>query len=261
MTRAMTRQTLRHALLFLASMLLIAGAGIAQTRTITYRWLNQPCAEMINCEGGCSACNLPEEQDAVVIGTNAALIGTNAALIGVEACPFPESTGDNALWLTGWSTVPNDAHRIVINGIALVPVVIDSVIIVHRAAADGPARFAARFLDPFGTMAVELDQTTSAERSESVLKDCGALARPDGAPYSTFQLQLQAYQGTGAWILDEVRVVVSEREQDITTGVVAVRGNGLHAEPTPAVDVLGRTLGMQPGSGLRIGGRSVLVVQ
>jgi hypothetical protein len=219
-------------ILFYMLFLLAATEGKGQTRSITYQWLNLPCAENINCATGCSACNEPSEEDLVVFGTN-------AALIGVDACPHPVESGDNALALSGWSTSPEDAHRIIISGIAQVPVRIDSIIIVHRRDVDGPARLSISVKDLGDGEGMETDVATSETFDTSVLTECGEVEKPSGSAFGTFQVQLKAYLGNGGdWVLDEVRIVVTVIE-GISTGITAVSSTpSTNAERR--IDLLGR---------------------
>ncbi|HMC97977.1 MAG TPA: hypothetical protein VKG92_09995, partial [Flavobacteriales bacterium] len=66
----------RQILLFAA----VIGTLHVGAQVISYQWLNVPCSGMINCDVGCSACNMPEDQPGV-------FIGTNVAWIGVGTCP------------------------------------------------------------------------------------------------------------------------------------------------------------------------------
>ncbi len=239
-------------LVLLPMSLLGAEQGKGQARTLSYQWLNQPCAEVINCEGGCSACNLPAPGDQVVFGTN-------AAMIGVEACPFPVSVGDNALWLSGWSAAPGNEHRIVISGIAQASVRIDSVIIVHRREANGPARLLARVHDQGDGGGGMKDVSTNESFEATVITDAGVVEKSDASGLASFQLQLQAYDGSdGAWVLDEVRIVATVIE-DISTATISLEGPPtVHAAST--IDLLGRAAHATKGD-LRFRAGDTMIVQ
>ena len=239
-------------LVLLPIFLLCAAQGNGQTRTISYQWLNQPCAEIINCEGGCSACNLPAPGDQVVFGTN-------AAMIGVEACPFPVSVGDNALWLSGWSAAPGYEHRIVISGIAQVSLRIDSVIIVHRREANGPARLLARVHDQGDGSGGMKDVSTTESFEATVITDAGVVEKSDASGLASFHLQLQAYDGSdGAWVLDEVRIVATVIE-DISTAIISLEGPPtMRASST--IDLLGRAAHATKGD-LRFRAGDTMIVQ
>lgn len=251
---AMERTVILKKVLLHLLFLIAAAQGMGQSRTITYKWLNEPCMQMINCEGGCSACNEPGEDDPIVFGTN-------AALVGVDACPHPVLVGDNALLLSGWSTAPDDAYRLLISGIAQVPVRIDSVIIVHRRANDGPTRLAAQVQDLHDGSGVVLDVPAGDEFQDLVITDAGVVEKPAGSAYGTFQLQLQAHGGgVGPWILDEVRIVVTEFEQDLHTTVTELTRVG-PAGPTTPVDLLGRELRPSVQNGMSVRAGSIIVAE
>lgn len=242
---------LNHIVMY--ALFLLATQGKGQTRSITYRWLNLPCAENINCATGCSACNEPMEDDMIVFGTN-------AALIGVEACPHLVATGDNALSLSGWSTTPDEAHRILLSGIAQVPVRIDSVIIVHRSELEGPTRLSVSVKDMGDGEGLDADLPTDAIFTTTVLTNCGDVEKPVGSAFSTFQLQLQAYLGNGGdWILDEVRIVVTALEDELTTGLAEIKPAGSGPASATATDLLGRIADLN-STGMRFrNGRTIII--
>lgn len=220
-------------LVLLPIFLLCAAPGNGQTRTISYQWLNQPCAEIINCEGGCSACNLPEADQVV--------FGTNAALIGLDACPHPFAVGDNALLLSGWTDAPSDDRRVLVSIIAQTAVLIDSVIVLHRRVADGPSLLRVSIIDQSGASNVVSDGMVPSDFHPTAIAECGVALKDPGMAFASFQVQLQAYSGTGEWYLDELRIVVSELHGDITTGIEEFnRERDLVA--SDAVDLLGRKI-------------------
>lgn len=240
--------------LFYALFLLAAAQGRGQTRSITYQWLNLPCAENINCATGCSACNEPVEEDMVVFGTA-------PALVGVTACPHPVVTGDNALFLSGWSTAPDDAHRILISGIAQVPVHIDSLIITHRSDVNGPTRVFMSIKDLSDGEGLEADVSTDESFTTTVLTDCGDVNKPVGSSFATFQLQLQAYLGGGGdWILDEVRIVVSPLEELLTTATTELVRPVSIARQSMTIDILGRERQSRLASGLHYRTTNTIII-
>jgi hypothetical protein len=207
-----------------------------QSRTVVYQWLNTPCSENLNCEGGCSACNEPAGEDLVVFGTN-------AAFIGVHPCPHPIASGDNALALSGWGAVADDAHRILISGIAQVPIRIDSVVVVHRREENGPTHVAIQLKDLNDGSGVASEAVASPYFATTELMQCGTVEKPEGMGFGSFQLQLQAFGGSGGdWVLDEVRIVTTPLVDGITTGLVH-HGAASVTNTAPAVtDLLGRNV-------------------
>lgn len=251
----MKRTELLKLFLLYLLFLLAAAQGRGQTRSITYQWLNLPCAENINCATGCSACNEPAEEDMVVFGTN-------AALIGVQACPHPVVTGDNALSLSGWSITPDDEHRILISGIAQVPVRIDSVIVTHRSEVNGPTRMTVNVLDQSDSEGMVADVVTSGSFTTTVLTEGLEVNKPMGSSYATFQLQLQAYLGNGGdWILDEVRIVVSPLDEVVTTAITDLAAAQPGTNPSMTVDLLGRERPSNFASGLQYRITNTLIIQ
>ncbi len=241
-------------LLLLIPFVLVADPCIGQQRSIEFKWLNQPCGEMINCADGCSACNEPEGGDMVVLGTN-------PALVGVSACPHPVRSGDNALLLSGWTTVPDDARRILISGIAQVPVRIDSVIVVHGSGPNGPTGLLVGLRDLNDGEGHSIDVAIGRSIMSTEMTGCGVIEKPASMAYGSFQLQLQAYGGGGGdWVLDEVRIVVTELEEQLTTGLLPGSMAVLNNAATNKIDLLGRTLSMGNETGMLMQrGRTVIV--
>ncbi|WKZ67360.1 MAG: hypothetical protein QY325_05415 [Flavobacteriales bacterium] len=225
----------------------IMGTVKAQEYRIEYRWLNEACAEVLNCEGGCTACNL-------AAGTSGPLIGTNAAWIGVDACPLPIAVGDNAVFSTGWTAEPAGDRVLAISGVATAPIRIDSIRFRHALYADGPQRVKVLFT-PDAAMAPEVvaDVEVPLEFTSVALSDLGSVVPPEGSSIGTFQLRFQPYQNTnGAWALDEV-VVVASPLQGTQTGIAEVweripQGKG------PLHDLMGRPVGDEPAPGVYIRG-------
>ena len=112
--------------------------GLLHAQVIDLTWPNQPCATVLNCDTGCTACNLPAAQ-------GAALLVNAPAFLGVDVCPHPVTVGDNAVLTYGWPAEPDTAHAVLITGLAFTPTRIDSVVLHHRRGADGPARLQVRY--------------------------------------------------------------------------------------------------------------------
>ncbi len=109
----------------------VGASASAQSRSLTWEWGNAPCGDMLNCETGCSACNLPSEEDAY-------FFGTGATWIGVRPCPNPIVTWDNAVFTESWEMTPVAEKMVIISGMTLTSMELDSVVIQHRSFAGGP---------------------------------------------------------------------------------------------------------------------------
>ena len=224
-----------------------------QSRVIIYQWLNTPCSENLNCEGGCSACNEPAGEDLVVFGTN-------AAFIGVHPCPHPIASGDNALALTGWGTVADDAHRILIGGIAQVPIRIDSVVVVHRREENGPTHVSIQLKDLIDGSGVASEAVATSYFTTTELMQCGTVEKPEGMAFGSFQLQLQAFGGSGGeWVLDEVRIVATPLSDGITTGLVEHGTSNGTNRTHPVTDLLGRNVRLPSEGPLFRKGSTIIV--
>lgn len=243
---------LRH--LILPPVLLISSLGaIAQTRTVSYQWLNQPCAEMINCPGGCSACNQPEGDQVV--------LGTNAALIGVSACPHPFALGDNALLLSGWTSVPDNSHRLVASVMSMVNVRIDSVIVIHKRVDDGPRQLLVNVKDLAGSAQAMIEAPTPEQFGATVLASCGTAVKGEGLSYAGFQIQLQAFDGEGDWYLDELRIVMTELHDDLTTGITAVGSQQRAPTTTSFISMLGQQVPAAHSDGVQLRKGNTIIIQ
>lgn len=213
----------------LALLALIMLPAALPAQTLDYRWLNQPCAQVLNCDSGCTACNMPASSGAV-------LIGTDLASLSIDVCPHPVTTADNALFTTGWPTLADDQHRLMLSALALQPLHIDSVVIRHRRTADGPAMLRVSTAlnngpaNAVGSVVVDEGFTTT------VFTDLGVAAAQEGNAMGLFQLILQAEQGQGgAWVLDEVRIVTSPASLTAIPELLSQR-----ATNAPRYDLLGR---------------------
>ncbi|MCB0792814.1 MAG: hypothetical protein H6595_10790 [Flavobacteriales bacterium] len=215
-------------------------------QSITWSWLNEPCAMMLSCDTGCTACNVPSNE-------SPQFMGTNVAMIGLDVCPFPVQVNDNVLLTYGWSDAPQPGHRVVLSGIALVPVHIDSLFVRGIGMAAGPHRIRVDLAMNNGTPVPMADQELVEGSSTLLLDDLGTVQADETMVFGTFQITLTAYQGSaGAWGLDEVRVVGSPAS--LSTSVP----EGLQATGTtsaiPECDLLGRAVrSMAPGPRLHAG--------
>ncbi len=218
------------------SLLLLSGTAAAQS--IEYSWLNQPCASLLSCDTGCTACNSARV-------TDSQFTGTDAAWIGVDVCPHPTVTADNTVYTYGWPSIPDEDHMMLVSGIAFTPIHVDSLIFRHRSAPDGPQRLRVRFgVNESLSMNEIADLATSSEFSSTVLTDLGTVQAGDGMLYGFFSLLLQPYLGEGGpWELDELRIVgssmISTAVPDLS--VPAQAGN------LQKFDALGRPIIERPG--------------
>jgi hypothetical protein len=241
---------------FLSIIALSTLPAMAQVQErIEYRWLNQPCAEMLNCNTGCSACNIPSSSSGM-------FFGTNAAFIGVEVCPLPLALGDNGVFALGWELQPSDNRALVLSGIAVAPMRIDSIRFRHYSAGNGPDRLKVMYTSNV-TMAPSelLDIEVPTELSEYTTVDLGCVTLPDGNPMGAFQLKFMPYGSTvGAWVIDEVIIVGSSCDASSVGVVEMVQYR--NAAQGPWVDLLGRPMGSQPGPGVYIAqGKRIRVVE
>jgi hypothetical protein len=213
--------------------------GVAQS--ITWSWPNMPCAFLLNCDSGCTACNLP-------VNTDASLYGNNMGRQGIDLCPQAVVPGDNALRSYGWPVFPDDSHSLFITAIAFSPIHIDSVIVRHRSDPDGPQRLEVKYgVNASDDLAVVSDAPIPSSFATTTITDLGYVAAGEGMVYGLFELRFQAYQGAGgSWDIDDVRVVATPWIQ-----------SGME-EPSPAssvlraeqFDMLGRPVGTDVASGV-----------
>lgn len=219
-------------MLRLFTFLLFPATFALHGQTLTWAWPNQPCATVMHCDTGCSVCILPAESHAM-------LFGNNLARVGVDICPQWLQGQDNALFTYGWGTFPEAGRYITLAGIAMQPIQVDSIMIRHRAPADGPMRLEVRF-GTQGTMPTEMlgDVGTTEGFTETVFRDVGVVEPLPGAPYGQFRLDLRAYGGEGgSWDLDAVRIVTSPALSTGIRPVVVLDGS---FDPAQRHDALGR---------------------
>jgi len=240
---------------FAPLILLVAAQALVQQRSITYQWLNEACAEVINCEGGCTACNLPD-------GSDAAFFGTNAAWLGVSTCPMPFALSDNAVFTEGWGDVPNESKGLVVSLIALAPTSLDSIALRHRAWGDGPERMRVSLRIGDGDWSVLHDGPVTDTWEKLSIQGQGCLAAQNGMSYGFAQLMVQAYGGgSGAWVIDELRVIGTDCQPDLTTGIAPVAPM-IQGVESAWYDALGRAVGTMPTDGVYLArGKRTVVVQ
>lgn len=210
--------------------LLLPAFAAGQSITYTYPQLGMaPCNQFIECgDTTCSACENP-------VNSAPTFFGVHASWFGVTACPEVVTTSDDCINVEGWPTVPDTTARVVYSGLALVPMYIDSVIIVHRSA--DLARLQVSFgINTTTQHVVVADVATDPGFITTVITGLGCVAPDSGNVFGTYQMHLQPYQGSGTWTVDAVRVVATP-----CTGM----GIEDHLAPGerrsgPAFDLLGR---------------------
>lgn len=225
----------------------------AQSQTIRYEWLNVPCFSNINCNTGCSACNVPENSSSI-------FFGTNMIWPGLTLCPHPVSTADNAVHSEGWPSFASNNAYAMFSGMSTIPMKVDSFVIRHRSSTGGPQRLRISFTDDVSMPHFEVaDVEVTSEWSETVLTDLGRMNMREGQDFGVMQLKLQAYQGQGgAWQIDELRVVGSP-STELTTGIAVYDHRYQHLDGQ-LTDVLGRPVGKDPAPGMYLGGPRVVRV-
>lgn len=240
---------MRNNILSTALVSLLCGSGLAQAQTqvISYQWLNQWCSNVIDCDEGCMACNMPSS-------SSAQFFGTNVAWIGVEICPHPVANGDNAVGSFGWEVEHGTDRYIVLSGMSVQPVQIDSIILRHARSANGPNRLKVSYSRSMMEPATEVAELPIDHNFHTdVITDLGCLSTTPEDPFGTFQLLLSSFgTNTGGWYLDEVRIVATPCE--LATGLEDVVEQ---KEPYngPWFDVLGRPVTGDAPAGVYIGGR------
>ncbi len=132
---------------------------------------------------------------------------------------------------------------------------IDSIIIRHRRAADGPQRLLVQFTNDVmqvPTILGEVEVTQTYQ--ETTFSDLGCLVMDNASQYSGFQLRMQAFQGGGGnWQLDAMRIVASPCNA-AQVGIAENFQRQLQESGT-YVDVLGRPVKGQPAPGVYVGAR------
>jgi len=229
--------------LSLIAFIAVAFNALGQQYRIEYRWLNFPCGEILNCDAGCSACNIPD-------ASGGGLMGTNAAWIGVQTCPLPVTVADNAIYTAGWPLEPGPDHSVIFNGLALVPVRIDSIRFRHAIYQDGPQRVKVLYTNDVAQPLQEIaDQDVPATWTNVTLDEVGSVVVPEGNAFGTFQIRFQPYQGgSGGWALDEL-IISASPLIDSQTGIAEVHQRTAVVRG-PLFDVMGRPVGSDRAPGI-----------
>lgn len=229
----------------------------AQTRSLTWRWMNTPCGNVLSCATGCSACNLPDEQDPV-------LIGTNVVWVGIAICPQPIGAGDNMVFTEGWDLAPREDRMIILAALHLDDLAFSRLTIVHQAWNAPSLRLEVAVcigLDAPFTVVHDAPVTELVETLS--LAELGCSLVPDGNAMGGFRIRLRAYGSTtGAWLIDELRVDTDPCSVGITTGVVSMDGrNPMFDRRTEPVDALGRRVAGRSAAGVYHNGVRKVVVR
>ncbi len=238
----------------LITLMFTTSMAVAQTpQIIEFDWLNFPCGDMLHCDEGCSACNMPS-------GGTSLLFGTNMAWVGVSTCPHPISSGDNAVLATGWSAEAGPDHYLVFSGIAAVPMTIDSVIVNHTSATNGPSRLKVEFTNNSAAALQEVaDVQVPPSFDTQVFTNLGAVDFPEGAVMGTFQIRLTPYAGWGeGWAVNTVRVVATPTQAAV--GISEIPRDRTMNTIGPWFDVMGRPIGAEPAPGVYVGPTKVVRV-
>jgi hypothetical protein len=146
------------------------------------------------------------------------------------------TVADNALYTYGWPAVPDDQHVLLLSGLVMQPVELDSVVIHHGRASDGPVLLHIG-LSINGAPAITVAEELVVEgMGTTVLTDLGTVAAADGNAMGMYQLVLQPFQGQGgSWTLDEVRIAAGPAP---VTGITELAPGSVPG--APRFDLLGR---------------------
>ena len=217
--------------LILIILISLSGYSNAQTNSITYQWLNQWCGDIIDCDEGCMACNLP-------VNTSTQFFGTNVVWIGIDVCPHPIVGGDNAIGTFGWETEQSLDKYIMLSGLSTYNVKIDSIIFIHGRSVSGPMFVNVEFSKNNSDM-INIDTVIVSQNFQtSVITNLGDLIITDQDPFGVFQIKFSPYgSNTGGWYLDEVRIVCSPSEISTNVEENSIPEN---VDMGPWYDVLGR---------------------
>lgn len=253
--RKHSMETFRSHAIALAVSLLSCSGMYAQQETLSWNWANTICGDMLNCNTGCSACNQPGE-------FLPAFYGTSGAWLGLSTCPQPTTSGDNAVLSEGWSSAPDPAKMVMISGIAIGPMTLDSIVIRHRSVDQGPTWLRVSLKLDLSAPAIQVyEGPITDEFSSLVLTDLGDLEILEGYTAAGFQLQIQAFGSDGgAWALDAVRVVATPSAPDISTGLTELIGRS-NGRSEQMYDVIGRPSFNPSGMGVSRSGKRVVVIR
>ena len=224
--------------------------AVALSQSVVLDWPNLPCTTMLQCDSGCTACNMADASSATFIGTN---LGTQ----GVDICPLPVGGGDNMLSTYGWSMVPENGHRLFVSFLAFEPMHIDSIIIEHRSGTDGPQRLKVSATLNGAEPVMLGDVPAPSSFTSTVLVEDLCVEAGTGMVYGFLELMLQAYQSDGgSWDLDAIRVAGTPCAVNGISEIlpeVLQHGGRMH-------DVLGRPVPANGTNGVYMTGRKRFVV-
>lgn len=226
---------------------------LATGQTITYQWLNEPsCASVLSCDTGCTACNS-------AVNSLGQFTGTDVAFLGVDVCPHPFTVADNTLFTYGWPAIPDEGHAVLVTGIAFSPVRIDSLVIRHRSAPDGPQRLRVRFGVNVTMPGQELaDVAAPTEFVNTVATGLGTVEAAPEMVYGFFSLVLQPYMGAGGpWELDGIRIAGTAVP---VTGIEEIAGR-VRTGRAQRFDAAGRTEATRPDQLFYIDGTRRVVLR
>lgn len=231
-------------------LILLSSTAVAQS--IEYQWLNQPCASLLSCDTGCTACNSARAMDGQ-------FSGTDVGWLGVDVCPHPIVSGDNVLFTYGWPSIADEDHLMLVSGIAFSPIHVDSLVFRHRSAWDGPQRIRVRFGVNESLSTNEIaDLAVPTEFGNSVITDLGTVQAEGSMLYGYFSLLLQPYLGDGGpWELDELRIVGTP----VSATAVPDLSIPARAGKPQRFDPLGRPIIDRPGIRIYIDGTKRVVLR
>lgn len=219
-------------------------------QTIELSWPNTPCGVLLHCDSGCTACNS-------AVASSTLFTSGNMAHTGIDICPINDGGADNVLATYGWQLAPDSSRSLFISVIALQPTRLDSIIIRHGSAADGPehVRVSIGMNEEAATLIAESATTTMVH--DQVFTDLGCVEAGPGMAYGFFQLRLQAFgSNAGPWYLDDLRILGSA----CTANSIAEIVPRTTENEQRTFDVLGRPVNGPVAAGAYVRGqRRVLV--
>lgn len=214
--------------LLLLALILLANLGFSQPTSYSeFKWLNQPCSDNLNCDIGCSACNVATNSDAY-------FFATNPVFLGVDVCPHPILVGDNALDLQPWSVFVDSNKFVLLTFITTIPINVDSIII-RSTSIDGPNR-ALISKSVNGSSYYPIFDTELTQIFENIIiTNVGFVNIQNSIGF--IQIKIQPYGNIGSWYLDEFKIIVSP---DVHTGILELNNYNLTPHPYRYFDLLGR---------------------
>lgn len=177
------KNTMKYTILLAALLPITAGA-----QTITFTWPG--VGEETNTFPHCST---------------RTFLAPVAEWVGVESCVL--NGGGRHLGSFGWPAEPGSAF-VRLSCLAYAPVMLDSIIIVHRRGSLGPDRLRVSLVAADGVSTVAEDGIANDYRTTRIALHRALVAR-DGNEYERVNILLEAAGGEGAWDLLSVRIVGS----------------------------------------------------